>query len=654
MNRARSRKLAAIPLTGILLVLALAVPVRAADGPGNNAWTPFGPGGGNVKALAVDPRNPDVVYAVGASDFYAVDGSLFKSVDGGTTWKALVQASIMAIDPEHPSTIYAGGYGLWRSDDEGRTWADISPRLGDEILYVESLAVVPGGVLLAQSISQLLRSVDGGRTWTTVREDRDIFQSILADPANPGRVYYLSDAALSRSDDGGVHWTLAGQPGNRSISFYGAVIALAPSAPKTLYALMDFESKLLFRSDDGAATWHRVAAKGLPIGNPRALLVDPRSPDTIYAAGEGGVSTSTDGGRSWRTLNSGLPRGSDNRLLPVLSLALAPSRPETLFAGMQSWGVARRDTSGTRWQTSLAMGLTAAAMVDLQFHPLRPGTLYLFQDEGRSFRSADGGQTWQPFVGPHGRKGMSGLAFDLTNPDLLYGTDRVGTWKSADSGETWTWLSSPKGRLALLGPQNLIGVGCGLQQSTDGGRTWREKIPCLSPDYEDGYRVPVAVVADPKTPGTAYAEFEVEGDTHPHRTEVFRTRDGGATWTLLALEYPIRFAVAPSDSRILYAVDEPAYRSLLRSVDGGGNWEVVNRDLPPLWGALVVHPADPNTLYLVSDSLQISRDGGATFESVDAPMEPWERTAWLWTDPAHPGILYGTASRGGLFVGRFE
>jgi photosystem II stability/assembly factor-like uncharacterized protein len=628
----------------------LAGPAAAGDA----AWTAFGPGGGNVISLAVDPRNPAVVYAVGRPDFYAVDGSLFKSVDGGATWKALVQASLVALDPEHPSTVYAGGSGLWRSDDEGRTWTDISPRLGDETLYIESLAVVPGGGLLAQGIFQMLRSADGGRTWSSVREDRDFFQAILVDRADPGRVYYLSDTALSRSDDGGVHWTLAGQPANGAYSFYGALMALAPSAPKTLYLLLGPESKLLFRSDDGAATWHRVAARGLSLVTPRTLLVDPRSPDTIYAAGEGGIFTSTNGGRSWSILNAGLPRGSDNRLLPVLSLALAPSQPETLFAGMQSWGVARRDSSGTRWRTGLQRGLTAAAIVDLQFHPLRPGTLYLFQSEGRSFRSADGGQTWQPFVGAHGRKGMSGLAFDLTNSDLLYGTDPVGTWKSADNGETWTRLSSPKGRLALLGPHTLIGAGCGLQQSTDGGRTWKEIVPCLTPDGEGGYRIPLAVVADPKTPGTAYVEFEVNGDTHPFRNEVFRTQDGGATWTLLALEYPIGFAVAPSDSRILYAVDEPAYNSLLRSVDGGGSWEVVNRDLPSLRGALVVHAADPNTLYLVADSLQISRDGGATFESVDAPMEPWELTAWLWTDSAHPGVLYGTASRGGLFVGRFE
>lgn len=638
-----------ISLVLLLGAAVLSGPATAAESP----WRPFGPGGGTVEALAVDPRDPAVVYAVGTGDdVYNLDGSLFKSLDGGATWKALGPANLMALDPEHPSTIYAGGHGLLRSDDGGQTWADISPRLDDEILYLSALTVAPGGVLLAVGGGQVLRSADGGEAWSIVRDDNDNVRSILVDPANPGRVYAMSDSGLSKSDDGGAHWTLAGQPGSTGSNFYRAGFALAPSAPKTLYVLLDFEPKVFFRSDDGAATWRRVG-KAPAIDIPVSLLVDPRSPETVYAAGTGGVFKSTDGGRSWRVVNTGLPRQLDNRPLPVRSLAFAPSRPETLFAGIQGWGVVRSDNSGARWRTGLETGLNAA-LWDLQFHPLRPEILYLFQGYGRGFRSADGGKTWRPFAGAHARKGLSGLAFDLTDPDVLYGTDTTGTWKSADGGEGWMWLSPPKGRIALLGPQTLIAVDCGLQRSTDGGRTWRGKIPCDPPDGE-GYRVPIAVVTDPKAPGAAYVQFDVTGDTHSFRNEVFRTRDAGATWTLLALSFPTFFAVAPSDFRILYALDEG---SLLRSSDGGDSWKVVNRDLPSLratfGGGLVVDSVDSNKLYIAADPLLVSHDGGVTFGSVDAPLEPWLTTGRFWTDSGHPGALYGASLSGGLFVGRFE
>lgn len=658
MSRARrTRSLSSFVLLAMALLLAprsaaFGQPPQVEAGP----WTPFGPGGGTFKALAVDPRfdsgKTAVVYAIGTGDYYNLRSSLFRSTDGGATWKSLVPAEVMAIDPERPSTIYAGGSNLLRSTDGGRTWADISPHFEDDYLYLTALAVVPGGVLLAADFSRLLRSVDGGRTWSIV-EDQFYVQSILVDPADPRRVYSLNDDALFKSDDKGAHWSLTGQPGSPDFNFSASGFALAPSAPKTLYILMSYENHL-YRSNDGAATWHRVGKA--PPNSGSVLLVDPRSPDTLYAAGDGGVATSADGGRSWRTIGTGLPRRPDNQPLPVLSLALAPSRPETLFAGTTGWGVARSESSGARWRTGLQAGLSAAYILNLQFHPLRPGTLYLFENDGRSFRSVDGGRTWQPFARAHARNGLNFLAFDPTDPDLLYGTDQAGTWKSADGGETWTWLSPQGGRLAALGHQTLIALDCGLAQSTDEGRTWRKKIPCDTPDGAGGYRVPVAILANLKAPRTAYALFLVNGDTHPFRNEVFGTQDGGATWTVLALRSPSLFAVAPSDFRIVYAVNDGL---LLRSGDGGGSWKTVNGDLPPgaggsFDGGMAVDPSDPDTLYFAGDPLVISHDGGVTFKSIDAPLAAGKTADRLWIDRAHPGVLYSTSYAGGLFVGRFE
>jgi photosystem II stability/assembly factor-like uncharacterized protein len=641
-------------LSLILLAMAVLLASRSAafGQPPSNRWIPFGPGGGSVKSMAVDPRNPSVVYAIGSADFYNLYGTLYKSTDGGATWKARVLAEVMALDPEHPSTIYAGGSNLLRSDDGGQTWADISPDPPQgQGLYILALAVAPGGVLLAADGPRLLRSADGGQTWAVVSQDVFDFRSILVDPADPRRAYSLSDRALYRSDDGGAHWTLAGQPGSSGNGFYGAGFALAPSAPKTLYVLLP--NAYVFRSDDGAATWRAV---GTP---PRAelpvsLLVDPRSPGKLYAAGVGAPFTSTDGGRSWRKLGAGLPRLLNDQTLPVYSLALAPSRPETLFAGTQGWGVARSESSGKQWRTGDQAGFNAANVLALQFHPLRPGTVYLFQDEGRTFHSTDDGRTWQAFARAFARNGLGGLAFDPADPNLLYASNSTGTWKSTNDGKSWVWLASPQGELAALAPKTLLGARCGLTRSTNGGRSWNVVVPCDTPDGE-GSRVPKSLWIDPRTPSTAYVHFYVQGTSHPRGQEAFRSQDGGATWTRLALTSPTYLAVAPSDSRILYAVDAGV---LLRSADGGGSWKAVNRNIPwgeNPYGSMAVEAADPNTLYIAANPLLISHDGGATFKEVDTPFEIGKRGAnRLWTDRNHPGLVYATASLGGLYVGRFE
>jgi photosystem II stability/assembly factor-like uncharacterized protein len=174
-------------------------------------------------------------------------------------------------------------------------------------------------------------------------------------------------------------------------------------------------------------------------------------------------------------------------------------------------------------------------------------------------------------------------------------------------------------------------------------------------------RSPLSLWTDPEDRRTAYVHFSSEGGSSYFNSEVFRTRDGGATWTKLGgLRLPGLLAVAPGDSRILYVVDSGFQTlRLLRSRDGGDHWTVVSRSFTASqnssYASLVVDAADPDTLYVAANPLQISRDGGATFQALSTPFELGKKAAGpLWTDRAHPRLLYADALDGGLFVGRFE
>jgi photosystem II stability/assembly factor-like uncharacterized protein len=633
-----------------IAILASAALAQAASRP----WTPFSPGGGAVLSLAVDPREPAVVYAVAGP--YADAGTLYKSTDGGLTWKTLTGPSLqfVALDPEHPDTVYAGGLVLLRSTDGGRTWNDVSPYI-DGTTVITALTVAPGGVVFAADRLLLLRSTNGGRTWPVVSRDATDIRSILVNPADPRRVYHTSSSALYTSDDGGVRWTLAAGP---AASFSGIGFALAPSDPDRLY-FPSLQDGSVLRSDDGGRSWRTVGA--VPYGGQESILrVDARSPDRVYAATGNGVFTSADAGATWREIGAGLPRPLD-RPPAILALAAAPSRPDTLYAGTTD-GVARSTDAGAHWRIGLETGLNAASPQLLKFNPLRPDTVYLGLGAGgtRSFRSTDGGRTWQGFARTITQKEWKDLAFDPDDPDLLYAVSGVGIWKSADGGETWRRISAEvPGQLAALGRQTLLASRCGLRRSTDGGRTWKQVIVCQN---EDGYfRSPVSLWVDPRDSRNVYAHLFVSGGTHYYAFEVFRSRDGGVTWTKArALSFPTLFAVAPSDFRILYAVDEPFQGlRLLRSVDGGGSWRVVNRSLPPnvnyFYGSMAVDAADLYTLYIASNPLLISHDGGASFQSINTPFEVGKSGASrLWTDLTHPGRIYAAASSGGLFEGHFE
>jgi len=657
MSRARRFASAGIVscwLGGVLIALTLAVSARAATNP----WTPFGPGGGGISSLAVDPRSAAVVYAVaGPQSGGPGHGTLYKSTDGGITWKGLTGSGlqVVALAPDSPLTIYTGGLCLLRSTNGGQSWSTLTLPVKSPL--INALAVAPGGVVFVGSRSQLLRSPDGGRTWAVVAQDALDVTAIVVDPANPRRVYHASQNRLLKSEDGGVRWSPTGQPPYGGI----AALAVAPSNPDRLY-LRRADDSSVYRSDDGARTWRSVG--GRTGSQHQALLVDPRSPDHVYAASDFGVYASVDGGNVWNWLYTGLPI-SFYYPPPVFSLALAPSHPDTLFAGTSEVGVGRSMDSGAHWRFGLENGLSAANPTLLKFHPLRPQTVYLGQATlgTRSFRSTDGGRSWQAFAQPVTAFGWHDLAFDPVDPDILYLATESDVWKSADGGGSWSKVHHQRFlQLATVDRQTLLGAGCGAWRSADDGETWQEVIPCQE---AAGYpQLSLSLWVDPRNSHTVYAHFFLQAG-EDSRFEVFKSTDGGVTWaTLPGLDSPTLLAVAPGDFRTLYAAEAaPDLQSatLLRSLDGGASWKVVNRHLPLSLGSflfsnvMVVDAADPSTLYVAANPLLISHDGGVTFRPGGGTFEFGKRQAGLlWTDRASPGLLYAGAADGGLFVGRIQ
>jgi hypothetical protein len=357
----QSRRALTVHAIAILYVAVVGIgahPVHA----GINVWTSHGPPGGNIRALVIDPGTPRTLYAG------TWGAGVFKSTDGGATWDAAnvglpnlygYIVSALAIDP---IALYAAtgtcsdvscSGGVFKSTDGGATWS--ATGLNNDTYFVsiiDALAIDPNlpSTLYAGGIaSGFFKSTDAGKTWSQANAgppDANSARNVSAlviDPSTPrtlyaGTLYDLNGSgAVFKSTDAGETWSAAsaGLP-------YPSVFALAidpitdPSKSRTLYA---GGAGGVFKSTNAGESWSAANA-GLPTDtNVGALAIDPITPSTLYAGTGGfngnarGIFKSTDAGNTWNALNTGLTNAH------VEALAIDPLEANRVYVGTFGGGV---------------------------------------------------------------------------------------------------------------------------------------------------------------------------------------------------------------------------------------------------------------------------------------------------------------------------
>src|SRR5579864_9163314 len=272
---------------------------------GGDSWRPAGAGlPSGVMSLAVDPRRPRTVYAT--SDFANPEApGFFRSTDGGASWSVwgagLPDGSVdaVAVSPTTPGLLYAGTFGVYRSINGGASWTAGGP--GPE--RVSGLAIEPrSGALYAAATNGIFKSLDRGRTWS--RQFDLATTTVAIDPATPQDVY-AGGFDLLRSTDGGAHW----RPANVDLQVASSVMAIAPvpGARGLVYAgaadPIGFTGAL-YKSTDHGASW-AVSGRGLVDRSVVSVAVDPAAPSTLYAGDLNQVVfKSTDGGLHWAALTT--------------------------------------------------------------------------------------------------------------------------------------------------------------------------------------------------------------------------------------------------------------------------------------------------------------------------------------------------------------
>jgi len=596
---------------------------KSADG--GRTWAEMDRGvveneGITFRGFTIDPQSSDIVYAAGelsswlwagqermGREFDMTKGVVYKTTDGGQNWSAIWRGDNLAryvwIDPHDSNTIYVST-GIF-----DREAANSVPG-----------SRMPGGV-------GIVKSTDGGRTWTEATEglDNTYVGSLFMHPQNPdvllagtGHNQYYDEAGVYLSTDGGGSWqhTLTDDIIN-SVEF-------ALSDPDIAYA---GSISAIYRSDDAGHSWQRVLGgrdgwgpPGVRAGFPIDFQVDPDDPSRIFANNYGGGNfLSTDGGRNWVVASAGYTGAQ------VRDVAVDPTAPGRVLAAARS-GIFVSYHGGDVW---IGLGFPPAALLEwyvVAIDPTDPLHVLAGSNHQRfMYRSDDGGWTWERVDQELGKDiSWRAIVFAPSDPLTVYaGTSAFfsagtfddqmaaqGIYVSHDGGETWHQANDTLSEDANVtdlavdqeDPQVVYAAtgNHGLLKSTDGGGSWTA--------IRQGLPVALSVELHPEDPRLLYAGFEAAG--------LYRSTDSGATWRSSAAGMVPEASVSdivfdPTDPQVMYASDHMS--GVYRSTDGGATWRGINSGLRMRDVNALAISSDGQHLYAATDGEGVFRlDRGAT------------------------------------------
>lgn len=627
-----------------------------------NGGTTFTPvfdheGSSSIGDIAIDPENPSIVW-VGTGEgngqrSVGYGDGIYKSEDGGDTWKNMglknsEHIGRILIDAHNSDVVYvaaqgplwsAGGdRGLFKTTDGGKTWKNVL-HIGEytgvtdivmdsanpNILYAASwqrarkvYAMIDGG-----PESAIYKSTDAGETWTKLTNglpDGDVGRIALATaPSSPGTVYAAIEtagihSAIYRSKDFGASWQRRSAFGFENLlveSYFGKLIV----DPKNANRLYDLTGHMMV-SDDGGKTFH-VLDRRKYVDN-HALWIDPNDTNYYLAGCDGGLFESFDRGATWRFFSN----------LPITEFYEVTTDNSKIFYNVYGGS---QDTGGVGGpaRTRDGLGIPNSDWFETadgdgqytQIDPQDPNTIYTEYQNGTVWRlNLRTGQSLgikpQPSVGsaPYRWNWTTPLLISPHSHTRLYIAANV-VFRSDDRGNSWRTISGDLTRhidpntLPIMGkvwPADAVaknmstafygnitalsespkqeglmyaGTDDGLIQVTsDDGKSWtrHEHFPGV-PDTTYVSRI----AASQFDVNTVYAAF----DNHKNgdfKSYLLKSTDRGHTWTSIASNLPERgsvhaFIEDPVNPNLMFVGTE---FGLFFTIDGGGHWIPLRGNFP--------------------------------------------------------------------------
>jgi photosystem II stability/assembly factor-like uncharacterized protein len=570
---------------------------------GGRTWSNVGlKASEHIGSIVVHPTNPDIVWVAAQGPLWSGGGDrgVYKTTDGGKTWKRTLHvdewtgANEVHLDPHDPGVLYASTYqrhrrvwtlidggpgsGIWKSVDGGETWKKLtnglpSGEMGRIGLVVPRTArdVIVATVEASRDERGTYRSEDGGANWEKLNDylssSPQYYQELMADPNVPGRLY-LMDTFLQTSDDGGRSWRRAGER-NKHVDNH----ALWVDPDDSRHVLVGCDGGL-YETFDRCATY--VFFPNLPITQFYKLAVDEATP--FYNVYGGTQDNATWGGPS-RTNNDHGIRNSDWWFVlggDGFQPRIDPKDPNIVYGSYQHgelYRFDRRSGERTEIQPQPEPGEPASRWnwdSPLIISPFSNTRLYFASQ--RVYRSDDRGDTWRP-VSPDLTRGIDRNRLPVMG--RVWSIDAIAKNASTSFYGNIVWLDESPLREGLL----VVGTDDGaIQVSEDGGGRWRAvtSFPGVGE-----YPYVSRVVPSRFDARTLYATFDRHklGDPRPY---VYVSTDLGRSWRSITGDLPANgsvyaFVQDTKDPELLFAGTE---FGLYFTQDGGKRWMKLSGGLP--------------------------------------------------------------------------
>ncbi len=308
-------------------------------------------------------------------------------------------------------------------------------------------------------------------------------------------------------------------------------IALHPTKSTIIYVATD---EAVYKSRDTGSTWTRFAGE-LTRTRVISLAIDPKLPATVFAGTMGdGTYMTPDGGRTWHQFNAGIQKGTISAI--VNQVVFNPRGTDMVYAAT-TVGVFRSLDGGRNWVERMQGMNEVNFVVSLAMDPQRPNVLYA-GTTGGVYRTTNSSQTWEKkstgMVASDAKMasmalGVNGLAVDPTDSSLVYAGTTKGLYTSTDQGDHWSRVKGKMGdayvsaiQLDPSHPTTLyLATSDGVQKSEDAGATWEPKRNGLDATSIRSLQI------SPADPEVVYVGTNGGG--------LYRSRDGGDTWERLPL-----------------------------------------------------------------------------------------------------------------------
>jgi photosystem II stability/assembly factor-like uncharacterized protein len=551
-----------------------------------------------IGKLIVHPRNPDIVYVAALGHPFGPNSErgIFRTTDGGKTWEKVLYKDEntggidIAFDPHNPNILFASlwqarrmpwslssggpGSGLYRSNDGGTTWKRLEEHgLPKEPYGRIGVAVAANSdrvyALIEAHEGGLYRSDDGGETWQAVNEGRSIqqrawyYMHVVADPQEPDTVYVMN-VDFYKSTDGGRDFNKVKVPHGDNHGLW-----IDPRNSRRMIASNDGGATV---SLDGGKTWTREDNQ--PTAQFYHVITDTRTPYYVYGAQQDNstiaIASRSDNGAIDRSNWYPVGGGEAGYIAP------SPPDPNVVYAGDYEGVITRYDKRNGQLKNititpDLSDGAGAANLehrfqwtAPILISPHDPNTLYHAGE--RLFKTTDGGMHWEA------------ISPDLTRNDKSKQQPSGGPINIDDTGTEYYDTIFALAESPVTKDLIWAGTDDGLIHVTkDGGKNWANVTPKDLPEWS---RVSL-IEASPHDAGTAYVAID-RHQLDDNRPYIYKTGDYGKSWTKITKGIPETTFVRavredPKKRGMLYAGTETG---VYVSFNDGADWRSLQLNLP--------------------------------------------------------------------------